>query len=158
MPKNFMKKVGLMTQNNFQQLQKYLGDGYVLEYDGDKITEEKMPKKKHGHQKVNLKICRFLKVNTQKRPSPNPNQQKSRNRFLTEFLAKTLGIFWKNCKGLSYQRSFVCVQFSFWCLSCLYFIKLISFSTWNLFRFFSVTISVYFSFLLYDFVLVHYEI
>ena len=52
MPKNFIKKVGPMAQEKFQELQIYLGKEYVLEYDGDKVVE-KILHKKHGHKKLN---------------------------------------------------------------------------------------------------------
>ena len=36
MPKKFVKQVGPMTEEKLKELQNYLGDEHVLEYDGDK--------------------------------------------------------------------------------------------------------------------------
>ena len=117
-----------------------------------------MPKKKHGQKKLNLKICRFLKVNTQKRPSPNPNQRKSRNKFLTEFGKKFRNIL-KKLYGDSVTKGhlFAC-NFRF-DVSIAYISSKVGF-LFHL-KYFQVFPCYYFRlffiFAFYDFVVVDYE-
>ena len=76
----FTMNVGLLEEGKFLELQEYLGNEYVLQYEKAKIICLQRPKKRFGQKKLVKKITRFLKSMKKKEAakadSEQPAQQK----------------------------------------------------------------------------------